>query len=210
MLTAPARLIEPLMPRKAEIGATRDSYVYQVRVPDTMRTQWDAYCAKHEKKAPQILRALMRYMINDEMPDEVRRWVAEQIEDQPDSGEKKRVVVRFTPTEYKGITERATAEGCSSQRWIINCVRASLTHQPQFTMDTTKALWESSYQLRSVGRNLNQITKRFHETGQFPLMVEDIDRLASFIYEHTVKVATLTDASLGRWLIQKNESRNPQ
>ncbi|WP_141440770.1 plasmid mobilization protein [Vreelandella titanicae] len=198
------------MPRKAEIGATRDSYVYQVRVPDTMRIQWDAYCAKHEKKAPQMLRALMRYMINDEMPDEVRRWVAEHIENQPDSGEKKRVVVRLTPTEHKGITERAAAEGCSSQRWIINCVRASLTHQPQFTMDTTKALWESSYQLRSIGRNLNQITKRLHEAGQLPLMVEDVDRLASFIYEHTDKVATLTDASLGRWLIQKNESRNPQ
>lgn len=187
------------MPRNAEIGATRDSYIYRVRVPGVMRTQWDAYCAKQNKKAPQMLRALMRYMINDEMPDEVRRWIAEQVEGQPDSGEKKRVVVRFTPTEHQGVTERAAAEGCSSQRWIINCVRASLTQQPQFTMDTTKALWESSYQLRAVGRNLNQITKRLHEAGQLPLTVEHIDRLASFIYSHTDKVAALTSASLGRW-----------
>lgn len=187
------------MPRNAEIGATRDSYVYQVRVPDAMRTQWDAYCAKQNKKAPHILRALMRYMIQDEMPDEVRQWIFEQIEGTPDAGRKERVEVRFTPTEAQGIRERSEAEGCSAQRWIINCVRASLTQQPQFTMDTTKALWESSYQLRAVGRNLNQITKRLHEAGQLPLTAEHIDRLASYIYAHTDKVAAVTDASLSRW-----------
>ncbi|MGP8291147.1 plasmid mobilization protein [Vreelandella zhanjiangensis] len=195
------------MPRKAEIGATRDSYVYQVRVPDAMRIQWDAYCAKHEKKAPQMLRALMRYMINDEMPDEVRRWVAEQIEDQPDSGEKKRVVVRLTPTEHKGITERAAAEDCSPQRWIVNCIRASLTHEPQFTMETTKALWESSSQLRAIGRNLNQVAKRLNEGGQVDINISQIEKVAAYIYRHTEKVAAVQDASLSRWLI--SDKGNP-
>lgn len=190
------------MPRISEIGATRDSYVYQVRVPAALRSQWDAYCAKKNKKAPHILRALMRYMIQDEMPDEVREWIFDQMEGAPDSDRKERVEVRFTPTEAQGIRERAEAEGSSVQRWIINCVRASLTQEPQFTMETTKALWESSYQLRAVGRNLNQITKKLHEVGHLPLTVEQIERLASYIYAHTDKVAAVTDASLSRWGIK--------
>lgn len=189
------------MPRKAEIGATRDSYVYQLRVPDAMRTQWEAYCAKHEKKAPQILRALMRYMINDDMPDEVRRWIAGQVEGQPDNGEKRRVAVRFTPTEHQGVKERAAAEGCSPQRWIVNCVRASLTHEPQFTMETTKALWESSSQLRAIGRNLNQVAKRLNEGRQVDISTGQIEKMAAYIYRHTDKVAAVQDASLSRWLI---------
>lgn len=197
----PFKLSEPLMPRKAEIGATRDSYVYQVRVPDAMRTQWDAYCAGHDKKAPQMLRALMRYMINDEMPDEVRRWVREQVEGEPDTGEKKRIAVRLTPSEHLGVKERAAAEGCSPQRWIVSCVRASLTHEPQFTMETTKALWESSYQLRAIGRNLNQVAKRLNEGGQVDITTNQIEKVAAYIYRHTDKVAAVQDASLSRWVI---------
>jgi len=186
------------MPRKAEIGATRDSYVYRLRVPLPLKTQWDEHCKKKKNQAA-VMRALMRYMIQDDMPPEVRHWIATQTEGDPDDGPKERMEVRFTPTEYQGITTRAEAEGCSPQRWVINCVRASLTHEPQFTMEATKSLWESSYQLRAIGRNLNQITKRLHETGMFGLTAERIEKLAGYIYEHTDKVAALTDASLSRW-----------
>jgi len=190
------------MPRNAEIGATRGSYVYQLRVPDALRVQWDAYCTKQNKKAPAILRALMRYMIQDDMPPEVRRWIAEQTEGEPDTGPKERMHVRFTQTEYQGITSRAEAEGCSPQRWVINCVRASLTHEPQFTMETTKALWESSYQLRAIGRNLNQIAKRLNEGKPANIKTEQMEKLATYIYRHTDKVAAVQDASLSRWGIQ--------
>ncbi|WP_211182357.1 plasmid mobilization relaxosome protein MobC [Advenella sp. EE-W14] len=30
-------------------------------------------------------------------------------------------------------------------------------------METTKALWQSSHQLRAIGRNLNQIAKQLNE-----------------------------------------------
>lgn len=190
------------MPRKAEIGATRDSPLYVLRVPPQLKEDWDVYCSTRKKSSAAVLRALMRYMIRDDMPPEVRKWIAEQTTGEPDEGPKERVEVRFTPTEYQGVTSRAEGEGCSPQRWIINCVRASLTHEPQFTLDATKALWESSYQLRAIGRNLNQITKRLHETGTFTVTAERIDKLADYIYSHTDKVAALTDASLSRWGIR--------
>lgn len=187
------------MPRKAEIGAVRGSYVYQVRVPEELRLQWDAHCGTEKKKAGAVIRALMRYMIQDEMPPEVRHWIYKQTAGEPDEGPKERVEVRFTPSEYLAIVTRSEAEGCSPQRWVINCVRASLTQEPQFTMETTKALWESSAQLRAIGRNLNQIAKKLNEGGGAKITVEEIQRLSTYVYSHTDIVAALQDASLSRW-----------
>ena len=187
------------MPRNTEIGATKGSYIYPLRLPEDLREQWAAYCLRNKKKSPSILRALMRYVIQDDMPPEVRRWIFEQIEGQSDSEPKKRFEIRLIPTEYHAVNLRAEAEGCSVQRWVINCIRASLTHQPQFTMETTKALWESSKQLRAIGRNLNQIAKRLNEGELGTLKAEQLEKLAEYIYMHTHKVAALQDASLSRW-----------
>ena len=189
------------MPRKAEIGATRDSHIYRVRVPDELQEQWEAWCAKTDTKPADAMRAAMRRIIQGDT-SEVRQEVANQVDGQPDAGPKERIEVRFTPSEYQGITTRAEAEGCSPQRWIVNCVRASLTHEPQFTMETTKALWESSYQLRAIGRNLNQIAKRLNEGKPANIKTEQIEKLATYIYRHTDKVAAVQDASLSRWGIQ--------
>ncbi|WP_318628865.1 plasmid mobilization protein [Proteus mirabilis] len=194
------------MPRKAEIGATRDSYVYRLRVPAPLKAQWDEHCAKQDKNPSVVMRALMRYIIQDDMPPEVRDWIASQAAGQADDGPKERIEVRFTPTEYQGITTRADAEGCSPHRWIVNCVRASLTREPQFTMETTKALWDSSYQLRAIGRNLNQIAKRLNEGKPANIKTEQIEKLATYIYRHTDKVAAVQDASLSRWLLVTQET----
>jgi len=187
------------MPRNAKIGATRSSYVYTLRLPDDLQEQWLSYCKRNDKKAAATLRALMRYLIQDDMPHEIQQRIAEQVEGKPDNGPKKRMEVRFTPTEYQSMTTRAEAEGCSPQSWVINCVRASLTHEPQFTMEATKALWESSYQLRAIGRNLNQVAKQLNEGKSGTILPKQIEKLASFIYQHTDKVAVVQDASLGRW-----------
>lgn len=189
------------MARPAKIGATRGSYVYTMRLPADLRDQWLSYCQRNDEKAAATLRALMRYMIQDEMPPEVRHWISEQVEGQPDEGPKERMEIRLTPTEYQTVTTRAEAEGCSPQRWVINCVRASLTHEPQFTMDATKALWESSYQLRTIGRNLNQIIKRINKGLVDTVEAEQLEKLAEFIYLHTDKVAAVQDASISRWKI---------
>lgn len=187
------------MPRKAEIGATRDSARYQVRLPAELKSQWEQHCEKKGTSQHSLIRALMRYVIQDDMPQEVRQWIFSQTEGAPDEGPKERLEIRLTPSEHSGVVTRAEAEGCSSQRWVINCVRASLTHEPQYTMDTTKALWESSAQLRAIGRNLNQIAKKLNEGGRAQLTVEEIQRLSTYVYSHTDIVAALQDASLSRW-----------
>lgn len=192
------------MPRKEEIGATRDSYVYRLRVPNELKVQWDDYCAKNNKKIPSsTIRAIMRYIIQDEMPPEIRNWIAEQIEGQVDNN-KKRIEIRLTESEYEAVKLRAKNEICSTQRWIINCVRASLTNEPQFTLDIAKALWESSYQLRAIGNNLNQIAKKLNEGGYVDVTVKKIEEIRNQITQHTGIALALLDASLGRWKIKNS------
>jgi hypothetical protein len=149
----------------------------------------------------------MRYVIQDEMPPDVKEWISGQIAGEPDEGPKQRLEVRFTPSEHHEIVARSEAEGCSPQRWVINCVRASLTNQPQFTMEATKALWESSGQLRAIGRNLNQIVKNLNARGSESITQREIAQLSTYIYKHTEIVSELQDASLSRWkLAQKRMS----
>lgn len=192
------------MPREAKIGATRGSYVYRLRVPGDLRKQWDGYCEKKGQKSAAYLRALMRFLIQDEMPDEVRAYLYEQVVEASDYGPKKRVEVRFTPSEFEALSQMAELEGCSSQVWIVNAVRASLTHDPQFTMEPTKALWESSYELNAIGRNLNQMARRMNEEFKagipiHPPTLEYLQELSTVIDEHTEKAAKLIKASLNRW-----------
>lgn len=78
------------MPRKAKIGATRSSHIYRVRVPVELQEQWDAWCARTDKKPSEVMRALMRYIVQDDMPAEVRDWIAAQAAGQPDDGPKHR------------------------------------------------------------------------------------------------------------------------
>ena len=192
------------MPRKAEIGATRDSYIYRVRVPEPLRVQWDEYCTRQNAKPSDALRSLMRYLIKGDIPPDVRRWL--EHDGEPDYGPKERLQIRFTPSEFEALTVRSAAEGSSPQRWVANCVRASLTHQPQFTMETTSALWNSSRQLRAIGRNLNQIAKKLNQDQQVTVKPDQMDKLTDFIDTHTKKVSALLDASLSRWSIESGVS----
>ena len=189
------------MPRKTEIGATRDSYVYRLRVPASLKAEWDQYCNGQGENPSAMIRALMRYIIRNELPSGVHYRAAQQIQNKQDDGAKKRIEIRFTPTEYQGIIKRAEAEGNSPQSWIVSCVRASLTKSPQFTMEVIKALWQSTYQLRAIGRNLNQITKRLHATGELHLGVKQMERISSSIDSHRDKVGALLNASITRWVI---------
>lgn len=192
------------MPRETVIGATRDSRVFQVRVPGDLAADWEAYCERiGPRQGPEQLRELMRHLVRGTLPAQSLHDAAvEEEPGVPDVGRKRRIEVRLTPSEFQELHQRAEASGSSAQRWIVNCVRASLTQRPQVTMDTAKALWESSYQLRSIGRNLNQVVKRLNEAGGVTPTGRQMERLAEFIYAHTDRVSALLDASLSRWGIR--------
>ena len=91
------------MPRHAEIGATRESYVYRLRLPVPLKAKWDVYCARQNKNPSDLMRSLMHYLIQDEMPDEMRGWIATQVEGKSDDGMRERLDIRFTPSEFDSV-----------------------------------------------------------------------------------------------------------
>jgi len=62
-------------------------------------------------------------------------------------------------------------------------------------MEATQALWESSRQLRAIGRNLNQVARKLKADRDVDLKLEQIEKLTASIQKHTERVATLLDES---------------
>ncbi|MNN88173.1 Bacterial mobilization protein (MobC) [compost metagenome] len=88
------------------------------------------------------------------------------------------------------------------RRWIIDAIRAGLTHEPQFGMSEIDALGESNYQLLALGRNLNQIARRLNEGNYEPVTVQRIEALSRIIDKHTDLVSSAIRASLERWSLK--------
>jgi len=95
------------MPRKASIGGTRDRVIYRVRIPDDLKSEWETHCEKKGCSQHSMIRALMRYTIQDEIPSDVKDWISGQLAGDPDEGLKQRLEARFTPTEYHEIVARS-------------------------------------------------------------------------------------------------------
>lgn len=62
-------------------------------------------------------------------------------------------------------------------------------------MEATQTLWESSRQLRAIGRNLNQVARKLKADRDVDLKLEQIEKLTASIQKHTERVATLLDES---------------
>lgn len=63
-------------------------------------------------------------------------------------------------SERDALEIRAKEAGSSVLEFIVDAVRATLTHEPQYSMKEIEVLGESNYQLLAIGRNLNQIARR--------------------------------------------------
>jgi hypothetical protein len=71
--------------------------------------------------------------------------------------------VRFTAKELKAIGRRAAHEGMSVPRWVISAARAQVSGEPQLGAEALAAMSRSAVQVRSIGRNLNQLTRALNE-----------------------------------------------
>lgn len=170
------------------------------------KARWLALCAQRRTNPGAALRRAVLAELEREMPAEQgapgRGGRHRQVVDRPDDGEKVRLELRLTPSELAAVEASAEAESCSKQFWIICALRGALTHEPQYTMECAKAVWNSNSQLLAIGRNLNQIAKALNAGGVGTVTTQRIDELRSVIQAHTSLVSKLSNASVQRWLVQ--------
>lgn len=173
----------------------------------TLKERWLDFCLKKGLKSGDELRRYIEECLKDNNVDELnKKSTSKQKMDSVDDGIKIRYEIRLTPSERESINLHAEKENCSPSKWAVNTIRSGLTLEPQFTIEEIKTLWESSSQLRSVGRNLNQIAKHLNSVNHIDnkdvlLTVDKINTLALFIENHTEHVSKLIHASSERSLI---------
>jgi antitoxin component of RelBE/YafQ-DinJ toxin-antitoxin module len=177
----------------------KKSPILSVRLGPDVKQRWEDYCAALGKAPSTAIKEAIEQQIEkaSKTPPSLR-----QTSQAPDHEPKVRFEILMTKSEKAAVEERANLERCSQRRWIIDAIRAGLTHEPQFSMDEIEALGESNYQLLAIGRNLNQVAKAMNEGRRDSVTVESIERLRAIIDAHTEKVSGAIRASLDRWNIE--------
>lgn len=167
----------------------------------SLKKPWGDYCESLGKKPG----AALKEAIEQQLEKATRLPTPKpfrQTRELPDGESKVRFEILLTKSEKAAIQDLANLEHCSQRRWIIDAIRAGLTHEPQFGMKEIEALGESNYQLLSIGRNLNQIARRLNEGRFEPVTVEAIEQLRTHIDKHIDMVSLAIRASLERWNIE--------
>lgn len=177
------------------------SPILSVRLGDDLKGRWEAYCQQIGKQPSTAIKEAIEQQL-EKSGKTAKPKVFRQTRELPDKEAKVRYEILLTQSEKAAIQERANLESCSQRRWIVDAIRAGLTHEPQFNLKEIEALGESNYQLLAIGRNLNQIARRLNEGNFEPVTVEAIERLRQAIDKHTDKVSNAIRASLERWRIE--------
>lgn len=115
-----------------------------------------------------------------------------------------RVEIRLTTSEYEIAGLVAAADGFTLPRWIAKLVRYRLTGTPQLGQAELEALSESNYQLRRLGRNLNQVARMLNidpasrDADELAL----IEEVKATIECHTKIVGKVLDKNFQRWVLE--------
>lgn len=166
----------------------------------SLKTPWYEYCEKLGiKPGAAIKQGIEQQLAKFQSEKETK--VFRQQKDTPDTGKKIKVEIFLTPSEIKAVKEAAEHSDCSRPQWIIDAIRAGLTHAPHYSMEEMKVLGESNYQLLAIGRTLNQMAKKMNTEEYEPEAVKTIDILKRLINQHTGYVADTIRANLDRWSI---------
>ncbi len=162
-----------------------------------LKTTWVEYCSSVGKKPGAALREAIEAQLAGLQADKARTLFT-QVEE-TSRNPKKRFEILLTVSEREALDIRAKEAGSSVRQFIVDAVRATLTHEPQYSMKEIEILGESNYQLLAIGRNLNQIARRLNEGKYEPVTVERIEELSKSLRQHAKKVSDTIGANIERW-----------
>lgn len=123
-----------------------------------LKQPWLTYCARLGKRpGTAIKEAIQAQLLRSANQAEFNKPIFNQLNNRPDKGKKKRLVLQLTPTENEKVALLAEFSGCSSQRWVTNLLRIFLTRQPQCDMRELQTLGKSNYQLLALEGTLTKL-----------------------------------------------------
>ncbi|EKU28237.1 hypothetical protein C660_21385 [Alcaligenes sp. HPC1271] len=165
-----------------------------------LKKPWIEYCSSVGKKPGAALREAIEKQLA-ELQGDRPKTVFKPVEEVQHKA-KKRFEIMLTDSERDALATRANEENCSGRQFVIDALRAALTHEPQLSMKEIEILGESNFQLLAVGRNLNQIARRLNEGKYEPVTVERIAELRRIIDAHVQKASDSIRANIERWSLR--------
>lgn len=162
-----------------------------------LKTPWIEYCASVGKKPGAALREAIEKQFAG-LQGGRAKTIFKPVEEVQHKA-KKRFEIMLTDSERDALATRANEENCSGRQFVIDTLRAALTHEPQLSMKEIEVLGESNFQLLAVGRNLNQIARRLNEGKNEPVTAELIAELREIIDTHVQKASDSIRANIERW-----------
>lgn len=103
--------------------------------------------------------------------------------------EHKSLHLRLNNEELAILRSYAAQYGYSNPRAAIAILRSVLKQEIQFTIDEKVLLKESNKELRAIGNNLNQITKRINNINFSNFNTDKLELLIKSLYENNSKLS---------------------
>ena len=172
-----------------------------------LKADWDKHCLQKGFKPSSVIsdlvkRELLKAKQEDGKPIyEVGKSADTPISEEAGSG---RVEVRFRQTELEAVDAISSFYGLTRQEFVIRLTRAWIANSPEFSVKEIDVLGESSYQLSSIGRNLNQIAHAINEDPfkhHHSLTLPFLEKLTTEISKHTEVTRKALLACSKRWKI---------
>lgn len=128
-------------------------------------------CKIENLSASELVRkALLQYF---RQPEKSERNVSFSVENKHDYGDKKKVVVTFTETEFQALEQlKKFALKPTYQAVIISIFRAYVLQEPYLNEQEILLLKDANKQLLFIGRSLNQIARKIN-SGEFKTDLND-------------------------------------
>lgn len=180
-----------------DMSSEKTSSILSIRLRPEVRAQWDEYCLRIGKAPSTAIKEAIEKQLEGLQVSRPRTIFkpVEEVQHKP----KKRFEIMLTDSERDALATRVNEENCSVRQFVIDALRAALTHEPQLSMQEIEILGESNFQLLAVGRNLNQIARRLNEGKHEPVTVERIEELKEIIDAHVQKASDSIRANIERW-----------
>lgn len=190
-----------------DMSSEKISSILSIRLRPEVRAQWDEYCLRIGKAPSTAIKEAIEKQLAGLQVSRPRTIFkpVEEVQHKP----KKRFEIMLTDSERDALATRAHEENCSVRQFVIDALRAALTHEPQLSMHEIEILGESNFQLLAVGRNLNQIARRLNEGKYEPVTVERMEELKKVIDAHVQKASDSIRANIERWNLRRVDSHFP-
>ena len=151
--------------------------------------------------------ALLRRLVGRE----TRAPIGGTPEPEPGRAACRSVHVRLGERERGQLRQRAAQAGMTPAAYVRALAKAHLLDEPQWSRDEAAALYALTEQVRSIGRNLNQIARAINAAvikGEYPKgQGREAKEAASLVQAELDKLAVISGGNLARFGVRAAEQQ---